>query len=154
MQPYINLILLLWLTQFAAAALLDFYELPDFKGTKHSIDDASLRPRACVNLPENLKVSSITFTKTPQTHCCVLYRSPCLPTPLSSFAQAPGFLNQRIYAPVADLAPFGFADIVRSAVCLDRAACDGMQMGEREAGGWNLAAYWVDVKDLERAVWI
>lgn len=29
------------------AALLDFYELPDFKGTIHSIEAKDLEPRAC-----------------------------------------------------------------------------------------------------------
>ncbi|KAK0750339.1 hypothetical protein B0T18DRAFT_428300 [Schizothecium vesticola] len=155
MQLYIHILIILsTLCLSGMAALLDFYELPDFKGTKHSIDPKDLEPRACVNLPKDTKVSSVQFTKSPETSCCLLYRSPCLPNPLQNFTQAPGFLHQRIHAPIPSLAPFGWTDVVRSTVCLGRAACDGMQMDEREAGGWNLAVYWVDVKDLERAVWI
>jgi len=62
-------------------------------------------------------------------------RSPCLPNPLQNFTQAPGFFHQRIHALVLSLAPFGWTDVMRSAVCLDRATSDGMQMDEREAGG-------------------
>lgn len=41
----LTILSILYLT--GVAALLDFYELPDFKGTVHSIDAKDLEPRAC-----------------------------------------------------------------------------------------------------------
>lgn len=45
--PIHTLTILSTLYLTGVAALLDFYELPDFKGTVHSIDAKDLEPRAC-----------------------------------------------------------------------------------------------------------
>ena len=95
------------------------------------------------NYPNRLKLTPL-----------VRHRSPCLPAIVDKFTQAPGYLNQRVFSDISSLEPYGWNDIVRSVVCLDQAACNVVQMDERKAGPWNLEAYWVDVKNLEKPVWV
>lgn len=60
------------------AALLDFYELPDFKGTVHSIDAKDLEPRACGMpplTPCDLRKKSLTIqspSRPPERHQSLL----------------------------------------------------------------------------------
>ncbi|KAK3358334.1 hypothetical protein B0T24DRAFT_725501 [Lasiosphaeria ovina] len=59
-----------------------------------------------------------------------------------------GYLNQRVFADIGDLAPYGFADIVRSVVCPSDDVCVGIEMDKDLSPETNfpMGLFWVDIR--------
>ncbi|KAK3367506.1 hypothetical protein B0H63DRAFT_455600 [Podospora didyma] len=79
--------------------------------------------------------------------------SPCPKiSPGTTWKQFPNLLNQRVFSNIADLEPYGFADIVRSVECPSNDVCLGLQNDKDKLENSNdqkeLMAYWTDVRFL------
>ncbi|KAK0713913.1 hypothetical protein B0T26DRAFT_783619 [Lasiosphaeria miniovina] len=128
---------------------ISLFSEPAFDGNNCLIKASDLKEGECVNLPAAIKVKSVK--KGLGSKCCILYRAPCPKTPQTSlYSQNIGYLNQRVFADISDLAPYGFADIVRSVVCPSDDVCVGIKMDKDLSPETNfpMGLFWVDIRNI------
>ncbi|KAK0724692.1 hypothetical protein B0H67DRAFT_550411 [Lasiosphaeris hirsuta] len=126
---------------------LALYAKKSFYGRNCTVKVADLKEGACFNLPNDIRIQSV---KKSGPRCCLLYRSPCPSMADPKYGQAPGFLHQRVFGDINDLAPYGFAGLVRSVVCPSNDVCNGLLLDETWSPDEDvyLRPYWLDVLNI------